>query len=149
MPYSTVALVVAEFRTLDISATTAITTSDVNGFITETDSVIDGYIGSRYTTPIDSGTSPLSFAILQMISRQLVALRIKEILEVKNVSKEAARQDVRGGLSRADLYKMLNDIKGGSIVLSDALLAAGGSHMSSFNATNSIEPFFKRDTNQW
>ena len=149
MPYSTVALVQSEFRVLDVSATTSVTTDDINGFITETDALINAKVGVRYSTPVLVGTSPNSFAILQMISRKLVALRVRDILEVKNLTDTAAQQDVRGGLSKKDLMKMLDDIANGSLILDDSTVKNNGVTMSSFNSENSEEAYFKKNVDQW
>lgn len=145
MPYSTVALVQSEFRSLDISATTAVTTTDVNGFITETDALIDSYL-SRYILPISSVTA---LAILQMISRQLVACRVRDILEVKNIEVKAAEQGGRGGCNREELMKMLDKIKSGSLILPEADVDKSMLGMASGNTDNDIEPFFERDKAQW
>lgn len=149
MAYSTSAQIQGEFRSISFGADTAITTSEVSEFIAEADALIDSKVGLRYLVPIDSGDSPKAFLIMRMISRKLVAYRIKDILAVKDAVDPQTNQNVRGDLSRKDLLQMLEDIAKGKMILEDATVASTQQGLSSFAVENCEEQFFKKNTDQW
>lgn len=149
MPYSSVAQIQGEFRSLSIGSSTAITTAETEEFIAEADALIDSKVGLRYLVPISSVNSPKSFLIMRMISRKLVSYRIKDILEVKGSAEPQTNQVVRGDLSRKDLLQMLEDIAKGKMILEDATVASTSQGLSSFAVENCEEQFFKKNTDQW
>ena len=149
MAYSSVANVQSEFRKIEFGTDTTVTETEVEDFISEADALIDSIIGLRYIVPVSSSVSPNGFKILKMISRKLVAMRVKAILEVKDASADAVNQDVRADFSKSDLLKMLKDIASGKILLDDAVLISSGQGLSSFNVETNQEADFKKNVNQW
>lgn len=147
--YSSVANIRSEFRSLDIGTDTAITTLEVQDFIAEIDSLINSIVGLRYIVPIVEANSPNAFKLLRMISRKLVAMRVKDILAVKDAASVALNQDTRGDFSKSDLMKMLKEISAGLIKLDDAVALSTAQGLTSFNFENREKPVFKKNVDQW
>lgn len=144
MAYSTTAQVVAEFKTLNVGASSPVSTTDVERFIQEADALIDSYLSKRYATPI-TGTNAL--IMVRNISIMLVAQRIKDILRVKT-GREESSQDGRGNL-RDYAMKLLNDIVDRRVDLSDATVASTGQGVASYVSSNDVPFIFERGTEQW
>lgn len=145
MAYSTATDIQSEFKGTTFSATSAITSTEVAEFITQTDAMIDAKISNRYTTPV---TSTEALKVLKTISIGFVSKRVANILKVKTgeVSKD---QDPKYD----DLYslakKMLEDIRKGDLVLSGAALSSSKAGVSSFNVDNDVEHTMKKGIDQW
>jgi len=112
MAYTTVALVKAMFRGIDINPTTgdeqldtAVTTEDVDQFILEADAEINSKLYDYYTTPV---TGANALIVLGTISKYKVAHVIKTILEMTNETSDK-QQDVQVNLEKK-ANALLNDI---------------------------------------
>lgn len=145
MAYSTNSQVAGEFKNISFSASTPVTDTEVDRFIEEIDQYIDSRIGKKYEVPV---TGSASIIILRQISIWLVADRVKKILEIKNVNSKAVAQGVRPGLYE-EAMEMLDDIVDGDLLLPDATLLSSGDGFDSYTYANSIDPTFKRNTDQW
>lgn len=146
MAYTTFAEVAAEFKQQTFDATSNVTDSDVSQFIVEADALIDSYVGMKYTVPVTAGAG---LNLLKMLSRNLVANRVKGILEVKQETSRDANQNVRSGLSTPEILKILSNIRDGNLSLEGATSLIGAGGFYSYNYANSVEPVFKKDEKQW
>lgn len=146
MAYSDIDSVKAEFKSITFTGSdAAVTEDDVTEFITQADAEIDSRISTRYQVPVTAGASALS--LLKQLSIWLVAARIKEITEVKDV-REEVNQDVKSDTS-ARARKMLEQIAKGEINLIGATLASSDDGVKSYVSANNIERVFKKDSDQW
>lgn len=147
MGYCSNADVGAEFKKIDITASTLVTTDDISAFIVEADQIINSYVRQRYTLPIVDADG---LVLLKFICRTLVAERVKGILRSKQAQNTTANQDTRdSSFSKTDLLKMLTQIAKGEIALGNAASAVSGGPFKSYNVANSVEPVFEKDTRQW
>lgn len=149
MAYATASDIASEFKNLEISATTTITTDEVNEFADQISKMIDSYVGKRYLVPLTSGSNPISFSILKMICIQLVANRVKGILRIRTGS-EKLDQETRASLpTNNQLKDYLGQIASGDVLLSDAELASSDAGFASYSLANNIEGFFDTKKQQW
>lgn len=145
--YAAAADVEAEFKSISFSGSGAqVTTTEVNEWIDQAEAEINGRIAARYSVPV-SGSESLK--ILKQITIWLCADRVKDVMEMKKVSTEELKQDVRVPGLYEKAKKMLKDIVSGELLLSDADLANAHQGISSF-ATSLDEPHqFKKGEDQW
>ena len=149
MAYATVAQVASEFKSITFSSTTLVTDTEVTRFIAEADAEINAYIGSKYETPIDETEHPNSFILVRQISIWLVADRVREVMQMKNLTPEEIEQGVRPPSSRKAALDLLKKIQKGEINLSDADLVNTDAGVKSFAVDNNLEHTFKRNVDQW
>lgn len=134
-----------EFKGITFSASTAVTSTQVERFIEEADAEIDAKVGLKYVTPV-TGTESLK--VLRSISIAIVASRVRAILEVKTADSRT-EQAVRGGDPAKVAREKLDQIVKGTLLLSDASLRSSGQGMRSFNSDNAEEHTFKKNRDQW
>lgn len=150
MAYTTYTRVASEFKDITFSSTSSVTDTEVGTFIGEIDEYIDARIGGKYSTPISDTTSPKSYKILTMISTAIVAEKVRRILEVKDTpSAEASQDGFRPVLSANEAKKMIEQIRKGELILSDATLLSGGDGFKSYNYDNDIEFEFDVTKDNW
>lgn len=144
MAYTTEARVESEFKDVNFTATSAVTSTDVAGFIEEADAEINATLSGKYLTPI-TGTE--SLLVVRQISTWLVADRVRYILRVKT-GDEGLRQgapESYGRLAREMLQKLVK----GTLKLNDAMLASTSDGVRSFAVDESLEHTFKKSVDQW
>ncbi len=147
MAYTTYTEIQSDFKDMTFSTTTLVTSTDVTQFIVEADSLINAYVGARYTVPVTTGDGA---NLLKLLSRCLVSGRIKKLLEVKQEKATDANQSVIGVLlSPTQVMKILNDIKNDELTLAGASSLVSGLGFYSENYTNDVEPVITKDTRQW
>ncbi len=151
MAYSTNAQVASEFKSIAFSGTTSVTTTEIDRFITEADEVINSRIGLKYslTDDITLALNPLSFPILRQISIWLVADRVREIMQVKDIGDDRIKQGARAPNSAARADKMLNQIVDGTLLLRDVDLNTTHDGFKSFATDEGLEHQFKKNVDQW
>lgn len=148
MPYCEVVEVEADFKDMTFDDTSNVTKNDVEQFISESDALIDSYVGARYVTPVSSAGSGLT--LLKLLSRSLTAGRIKRIMEVKQEKNVDANQNILGVLlSPSQVMKILSDIRDDILVLGGAESLVSSAGFYSSNVENDVEPFVKKDDTQW
>jgi len=148
MAYATYQEIQADFKDVTFTATTNVKPAEVTQFIVESDSLIDAYIGTVYTVPVESGDSAL--ALLKLLSRSLVTARVKKIMEVKQDKSTDANQNVVGVLlSPTQVMNILKDIQKKIIKLDGAVALSSSGGFNSFNVTNSTEAVIKKESQQW
>lgn len=148
MSYCTVADVEVDFKGVDFTASSLITTATVTQFIVEADALINSYTGARWTVPITADAS--SLALMSLFSRTLVAARVRGILSNKQATNADANQNVReDALTVGSVMKALADIRDGKMQLSGASLLLANAGFKSYNQSQGIQPRFKKDTKQW
>lgn len=146
MSYSEVEDIQAEFKSIKFDEDdSAVSTSSVENFIAQADAEIDARISSLYVVPVTAGPSAL--LLLKQLSTWLVAQRVKDIVEVKNVRAETD-QDVKIDTA-VRARKMLNDIALGDIKLIGATLSNSAAGVKSYVSANNISRTFKKDETQW
>lgn len=121
MGYCTVDEVASDFKDIEFSNDSSVTTAEVESFIDQEAAFINSMINDRYITPIIEGDSPNSFLTLKRINVFLAADRVRHVLAVKT-GRDASDQDTKGLRSisrqpRADL----KNIRDGKSDLIDAI----------------------------
>lgn len=135
----------ADFGKVDFTATSKVTSDQVESFITSESAYIDAYISSKYKTPVDENNSPQSFALLKRICIFRVSDRIRNILEIKTANQNI-NQDVKSQTrSPSDDLKMIID---GKLRLSDCELATTDDGLSFGVIDQAYKPFNLNDQ-QW
>lgn len=149
MPYAVFGDIESEFKNITFDTNSALTDTEVTGFISQEEAVINATISNRYETPI-TGTEALK--VIKSISIAYVAYRVAKILNLKKdvpIPKEMIPQSLNEGSAFFKARKQLEAIQSGKIVLNDAVARSAGQGIASYNATNSIAPLWERDTKQW
>lgn len=145
MAYTTSAAVASEFKKITIDANSAVTSTEVDEFISQTDAMIDGVIQARYTVPVSASEA---LKILKTISTAFVAKRVADIMKLKTgeVEKE---QEPKFDTLYYHAKKMLEQIRKGELILSGAQSSTSHQGVKSFNVDNSIEHTMKKGIDQW
>lgn len=147
MAYTTYSEIEADFKDTTFTTTSMVKLADVTQFIVEADALINAYIGTVYSVPVASGDG---LNLLKLLSRSLVAARIKRILEVKQEKSQDANQNVLGVLlSPSKVMEILKDIQEQKMALAGAELLVSGGGFYSANENNDVEPVVEKDTTQW
>jgi phage gp36-like protein len=149
MTYATTTDIQSEFKSLPLSASSAVTTTEVEKFLEETDAIIDTFLAARYTLPI---TGTKSLLVLKKIEIDFVAYRVAKILNLKKevpLPDENIIQELNEGAAYRESKKLLDGLFTGKMLLPDESPKTSGSGMSDYNSANSVEPIFERDTKQW
>lgn len=145
--YATTAEVKAEFKSLDTTSSGAVITNEkIDTWRADAYALINGAIGNKYQTPVDSEAE--CFGILRMLEIWLVKARIQSIIPVKTGT-DAAKQ----GEGPEDLEKkaksLLEQISNGKFKMEGATLASTHDGVSSFNVSEGTEHTVKKDEDQW
>lgn len=148
MAYCSAAEVASDFKDIEFTSSTNVTATDVAGFITEADALINTYLGRRYAVPV-TGSYTDALALLKLYSRALVADRIRGIMEVKQATNKDGNQNVRSGLNAKDIIKLLTDLRDDVTDLPGVpkLVTNGGFYSN--NAANNVKPVMQKGTKQW
>jgi len=147
MAYTDKDKVADEFVNVTFDSDTKVTEAQVDRWIDEADSVINVFVGKRYTTPV---TAPAeSLLVLQKISTTLVACRVARKLRVKTPAPETTQGVTINADPKKWAFKLLDEISKGKLDLRDSELAFSTDGVRSFNSQNGIEPFYKRGVDQW
>lgn len=151
MAYAEIADIESNFKDLTFAQDKFITPTDVEGFITQAEGVINTYLGMRYLVPVASGEQTLN--LLKLFVVTLVSERVKGILEVKQGTNSGANQNVKSekGFTSKDVMEMLKKISTGDMPLTDQTLLAGNGAgvFYSNNYSNNVTPVFKKDVETW
>jgi len=149
MPYATVVEIASEFKSITFDSNSALTDTEVGAILDQTDALINAHVTQRYVTPI---TGDESLLILKKIEIDFVAYRVAKILNLKKeipLPDNVVIQDLNSGAAFKTSSKMLERIFEGKILLPDAPLNTSATGFSDYNSTNSVEPIFERDIQQW
>lgn len=108
MSYVDAAAIAQEFKDVEFTATTAVTTTDVALFIAEEEAFLDSRVSLKYAVPVTGTKSTL---IMKKISTLLVVGRIKNILQVKtgDAKSEQGQDGAADILAAHKLLKMIID----------------------------------------
>lgn len=146
MAYCTVADIQGEFKAATFGATSSPTDTTVTGFIAQAGAEIDATLGLKYATPITGATSLL---IVKQIAIDLVAARVKNILEVKSPIAQG-QQAIKGDDSATAARKRLKAIiVGQELTLPDATILSSNDGVESFDVSNGEEFVFQKGVKQW
>lgn len=120
---------------------------DVTQFIVEADALINSYVGQTYTVPVASGDG---LSLLKLLSRSLVAARIKKIMEVKQEKSTDANQNVLSVLlTPTAVMKILENIRDKKVALIGATANVSSGGFYSKNVADDVSPVIKKDCKQW
>lgn len=149
MAYCTNAEVTADFKAITFGAPPAfISTANVDAFILEADALINSYVGQRWVTPVTGDTDSLN--LMKLLSRTIVADRIRGILANKQQTNTDANAQVRSdGFSVKNVMQALNDIRLGNMQLSGATLLLQSAGFFSHNQDRDTKRRFHKDRKQW
>ena len=150
MAYATVQDIQSEFKSVAFSATTSVTSAEINSFIGQADQEINAHISVKYALPIID-VDGLKF--LKAIAISIVADRVAGILKVKTANQKVD-QNSKTGHSSVWGRKMLKQLQKGELFLVDATgasLPKATTHdgFESYNVENGIEHTFKKGEDQW
>lgn len=148
MAYTTEALVKAEFREISIGASTLVTSSDVTEFISQADAEVNAAVAVKYEVPIDATEHPYSFPLVRQASTWLVAHRVGQILQIKSIVEQVNQEGAVISL-RDRAEKMLEAIRSGKLILSDADPSTTEVGVSDYNSANAVSPLFDVETEQF
>ena len=145
MGYATSAQCTGEFKDLTVGASTAISSTDVTGFIADADAEINTILSVKYQTPI-TGTEAL--IVMKMVEVWLVKQRIQDILSVKS-GVPAAEQGADGKGYRQMALELLKKLTNGTAKLTDATLATSADGVKSYTSQEDTANVFDVSINQW
>ena len=124
---------------------TKVLSDEVEQWIAEADSEIDGYLKGIYVTPI-TGSNALN--IIKQISTKLVAHRVERRIYVNSGTTDIDRG--RKSDLRTEALKSLETIQKKILILTDATLATTHDGASGYAAVHTDEEFtFKKGEDQW
>lgn len=146
MAYAAVDDIKADFRSIEFSATSALTIAEVEKFIDEESAYIDAKLSGRFITPI---TGENSLLVLRKICVFLVSCRVRSVLEIKVNARVKSDFKNNKCVDDRNPEKMLNDIAMGRTTLPDAELISTEDGVYSFNVENNIKPCFDTTKQQW
>lgn len=149
MSYATATDVQSEFKNLKLDGVSSVTTDEVTEFIEQEEAVINATISNRYEVPI-TGTEALS--VLKNITIHYTAYRVAKILNLRKdmpIPEKFVAQALNEGNAFKQAQKLLFEIRDGKIILKDAAALSTTQGIESYNAKNSINPIWERDTKQW
>ena len=148
MTYADNADIAKEFRKLTFDGDSAVTEADIDGFLEESEAIINSYVSNRYIVPI---TGIEALKIMKTLEIAIVALRVQVIIDLKafkSQSKETKQEF--GKQERRDwAIDYLQGIQKGLYRLIDAEEIGSSSGITSFNSKNNIKPFFRKEIRQW
>ena len=149
MAYVTSALIAAEFKGLDLSSSTAVTTAKIEEMIVQEEALLTAQIGTVYAMPIVSADSPISFSIMRMLSTLLVRDRIEAMLAVKTGGKTPDQGDETDTPWMKKAKDIIEKILNKSMLLPDASLLNASGGVQSYQSANELLPTFEKGTKQW
>lgn len=145
MAYCTSSDIASEFRDITFSSTTAVTTTDVSAFCDQASALIDSYVANKYAVPV---TGTASLLLMKMIAVWLVKSRIISIISVK-APVDKARQDPDSQKLYDQALALLNQIKKGTLQLTDATLVSSADGLTSYLMNETIEHQFEMESDAW
>jgi len=144
MAYSVLADVQSEFKDIEFTATTKITSTEITDpFILQADAEINARIGLRYVVPI-TGTESLK--IMKMLSVWITADRISKILRIKTKTEEDTTAEKS---LRQMANELIDKIVAGTFLLSDATLKSSANGFKSYANDNDLDYTFHKNTDEW
>ncbi len=146
MAYCSDTDVASEFKDITFSSGTAVTDTEVDGFIDEMSALIDTYLSNRYEVPVITGTT--SLLLLKFICILLVKSRILSILSVKT-PQDKTKQDPDGPTLWDRMIKLLEQIRKGTLPLPDATVLPTAGGMYSFLMNQDVEYTFRMEDENW
>lgn len=144
MAYSVESDIEAKFKAVDFSSSTACTSAQVSGFISDADAYIDSKLARKFAVPI---TATESLKIIKQISVLLACHEVRRKLEVK--TGETGKNQDGARSERKQALDMLEEILQGNILLINTSLAVSGGGFKSYNRDNSIVPECDVTSTQW
>lgn len=148
MSYASISEIQSEFRSLNLSATTSVSTDEVTRFLEEADALINSFLEGRYSTPI-TGTNAL--LVIKQIEIDLVTSRISKVLKIKQPNL-ALREDTKQGITDGSLtnkaMRMLKMLQNGDMTLSDAT-AISTTTITKNPVPSTYCPTFEKSETQW
>lgn len=145
MAYTTKTAIQSEFKDITFDTSTAVTSTDVNEFISQEEALLEAEIAAIYLTPI---TASGSLPIMKNLSTMRVKARILDILYVKTGNPDVDQGSGAEGI-RENVQKILDKIKDKILILPGATLAESSGGVKSYVSANSVTHLFERDTDQW
>lgn len=147
--YHSQAEVQAELKNIDIQATgTIIITSQIEGYMTASESVITGKIGRRYSMPITLAVNPVSYSILNKIAILLTAGRCEQILRRNAVENGNASDLTKNRSMIKEAETMIDDILSDTLLLTDATRYKAISTNVSYDNSGGA-PVIQKGVKQW
>lgn len=142
MAYADHSDIEAEFPGTTFATGNNITDTIVDGYCNQESTVIDSYIGRRYTVPVTSGSDALLF--LKSICIKLVAARVGPKLMIGNAEQRSAKFEEAEAI-RDGALKMLEEIRDRKASI-PGLTESGASPVAkSYNTENDYTPPFTLD----
>jgi len=145
--YATTDEIKAEFKSLDTTSSGAkVTDLKIDDWRGQAYAYINGRIGNKYDTPVDSGTD--AFTILKQVEIWLVKHRIQQIIPVRTGAEGAKQGDLAQDLEKK-AESVLDQIAQGKLKMAGADLLSSADGVASFNVSEGTEHTVKKDEDQW
>ncbi len=146
--------IIADFKGLVVSATSAVTTTTMAELITQESNYIRARAGNRYDMSVfdASGSDllyPEAYSILKRICTFRVSLRVRNIIEVKREETQKSsdqKYSNNGVRTQKDDLEMI--VKGELLLKNVPILVENGS-VSSFAIDDCCSNVFKTGSQQW
>lgn len=127
--YSSVADIEGEFKALQFTSQSAVTSNQVTDWIKQESAYINAKISLRYVTPV-TDTYEEAFLLLKRICTFRVAERVKNKLEVKSGNNQTDQEVKQANYTRTPNTDLL-DIAEGRLILKGVPLVAPNGAVSS------------------
>ena len=148
MSYATAADIQSEFKSVEFSANTSVTTTEIESFIAQQEASINASLSKLYEVPVVNADDIL---IIQSIVIRCVKARVSTILETKSPSKETDQEPawmIMYREAKAELKRIVT----GVMPLPNTPLLTENAGLSSYEYCEDADknlPVFKRGTTQW
>jgi hypothetical protein len=146
--YTTVAAIQSEFKSVTFGASTAVTSTDVDEFITQEETALEAEVGTIYAIPI---TGAAGISIMKLMATLMVKARIVDLLQVK--TGDAKADQVNSGEPLRDRVHgdngLLTKIVSKKLTLTGATLVESSGGVKSYAVDNDLTPEFQSGVDQW
>lgn len=137
MSYCTKQDVINDFKSLVVNASGTVITNDyLDSVISEESNFIDGYIAQRYVLPIQQSASPKAFQVLKRICVFRVSERVRNKIEVRSNSTQAASDEKFSENKIRTPNDDLREIAAGNLILVDAPVKSKALGVASFTSSS-------------
>ena len=147
MSYASTTDIQNEFKSLDLTSNTTLTSTKITQFLADADAEINARLACTYQVPI-TGTN--SLIVVKLIEIYLVKHRCMEILRQSKTGTTSGEEDAQTNYRKMGL-NMIDDIIKRKIILTDATLGNPSGGVQSFSNSNpdSAPHIFDRSMKQW
>jgi len=143
--------VASEFAGVIFGVSTKVTSGEVDAWLDEETSFINGEIQNKYVVPVTGDVALDRMQILKRINVLLVAHRVAKKLKIKSGEVETSQGGIarRPKSRRDEALQMLDRVKTGLLILEGAPLATAADGVRSFSVDAGLVHEFQRGRDDW